>query len=189
MRHQIFAVLGRFGTFHSYWSALLKSAIITSILAGATPSPCFSVSSIAFPSSTSCPWCWPWCRSMSWSGSRCRCPWSWPGESCCRSWSWPGGLRHRRRRCPCSCRRPCCRIVAAALALIAELSPGLVGVAAAIANALAPVPGLVEVAITTGLGLEVAGADGPGLEVAGPAFRRSFFSLLRSSMGLAWLEA
>ena len=74
-------------------------------------------------------------------------------------------------------------VVAAALALVAKLGPGLVGVAAAVANALAPVPGLVEVAVTAGLGLEVAGADGPGFKVTGPAFRRSFFSSLRSSMG------
>ena len=81
---------------------------------------------------------------------------------------------------------PVAVVVAAALALVAELGPGLLGFAA---DALAPVPGLVEVTVTAGLGLEVAAANGLGLEVAGPAFCPSFFSSLRSSMGSAWPEA
>ena len=64
----------------------------------------------------------------------------------------------------------CLGVVANALA-VAELGPVLLGFAAAIANALAPVPGpvpvLVEVASAAGLGLKVAGADGLSLEVAG----------------------
>ena len=72
---------------------------------------------------------------------------------------------------------------------VADPAPVLVGLAAAVADAFAPVPSLAEVAITSGLVLDVAGAGGLGLEVAGPAFRCSLSSSLRSSMDSAWREA